>query len=180
MPAIPTQPNRVTRVVSAWNKLFFVGSALSDFTIASLNRGKAGFPRPDPWKTLGYSMPRRIVLIVQGQALIRMSAVHMVEDAGFSALEAGNADDAIKLLENRSDIAAVFTGISLSGSMDGMKLAHAIRGRWPPVHLIVTSGSDLKDKLPLNGVFVRLPYTYEDIAAALHALFEPDTPPVIC
>jgi CheY-like chemotaxis protein len=145
-----------------------------------MNPGKAGFPRPDALHMHGYSMAKPVVLIVQAQAIIRMSAVHIVEDAGFSALEAGNADDAIKLLESRSDIAAVFTGISLSGSMDGLKLAHAIRDRWPPVHLIVASGSALKGELPANGVFIRIPYAHEDIATALHALFEPDTPAADC
>lgn len=63
-------------------------------------------------------MDKPIVLIVDGEALIRVSAVHMVEDAGFSALEASNTDDAIKLFESRRDIQAVFTDINMSGSMD--------------------------------------------------------------
>lgn len=156
-----------------------MGSPLRDIRSVVADPAKAGFiPAVVPARDVAAAPP--LVLIVQAQAIIRMSAVHMVEDAGFSALEAGNADDAITLLETRADIAAVFTGISLSGSMDGMKLAHAIRGRWPPVHLIVASGRDLTGQLPANGIFIRIPYCQEDVAAALHALFEPDTPPVVC
>ncbi len=117
------------------------------------------------------TMEKAVVLVVESEALIRLSAVHIVEDAGFSVLEAGNADEAIVILESRNDIRAVFTGNTMSGSMDGLKLAHAIRGRWPPIHLIVTSARDLKDKLPANGRFIRKPYAAEHVTTALSELF---------
>ena len=116
-------------------------------------------------------MTKPVVLIVECEALIRISAVHIVEDAGFSVLEACNADDAIRLLESRSEIRAVLTGVNMPGSMDGLKLAHAIRGRWPPVHLIVTSGLDVRDRLPINSRFIRKPYSAEHIRIALSELF---------
>jgi CheY-like chemotaxis protein len=122
-------------------------------------------------------MEKAAVLIVDAEALIRISAVHMVEDAGYSAVQAANADEAIQLLERRRDIRAVFTDINMSGSMDGLRLAHAIRGRWPPIHLIVTSGLDLTDKLPANGRFIRKPYSAEQVTAALRELFRHSTFP---
>jgi CheY-like chemotaxis protein len=73
-------------------------------------------------------------LIVEDEALIRMNAVQMVEDAGYVALEASNADDAIAILKSRRDIGAVFTDVNMSGSTSRLKLAHAIRHRWPPIH----------------------------------------------
>lgn len=114
-----------------------------------------------------------VVLIVEDEALIRMGAVQMVEDAGFSVVEACNADEAIKILESRKDIRAVFTDINMSGSMDGWKLAHAIRDSWPPLHLILTSGAFLpgEQKLPARGLFISKPYTAEQITAALQELF---------
>jgi len=115
-------------------------------------------------------MAKPIVLIVEEDGLIRMSAVHMIEDAGYPVVEACNADEAIGILERHSDIRVVFTDINMSGSMDGLKLAHAIRNRWPPIHLIVASGLNMQDKLPANGRFVRKPYTAEDITTALDEL----------
>jgi two-component system, response regulator PdtaR len=94
-------------------------------------------------------------------------------------VEACNADDAIGILERRSDIRVVFTDISMSGSMDGLKLAHAIRNRWPPIHLIVASGLDRRDKLPANGRFVRKPYTAVDVTAVLDELFGHNPAPSI-
>jgi CheY-like chemotaxis protein len=121
-------------------------------------------------------MDKPLVLIVEGEALIRLSAVHIIEDAGYAALEACNADEAVVLLEGRGDIRAVFTDIRMSGSMDGLKLAHAIRGRWPPIHLLVTSGADLPDdlKLPEKGRFIRKPYDAEQITAVLREFFGVD------
>jgi two-component system, response regulator PdtaR len=118
-------------------------------------------------------MDKAVVLVVEDEALIRMSAVHMVEDAGFMVVEACDADEAIAILESRPDIRAVFTDINMSGSMDGWKLAHAIRGRWPPIHLIVTSGLYVPEEgqLPAKGLFIRKPYSAEQVTAALRDLF---------
>jgi CheY-like chemotaxis protein len=76
---------------------------------------------------------RQVVLIVEGKALVRMTAVGMVEEAGFEVLEATNADEAILLLEARRDITVIFTDIEMPGSIDGLRLAAAVRGRWPPI-----------------------------------------------
>jgi CheY-like chemotaxis protein len=119
-------------------------------------------------------MDKAVVLVVEDEALIRMSAVQMVEDAGFMAVEACNADEAIELLESRADVRAVFTDINMSGSMDGWKLAHAILGRWPPIHLIVTSGLYIPEEgqLPAKSLFIRKPYSAEQVTTALRELFD--------
>jgi hypothetical protein len=59
----------------------------------------------------------------------------------------------------------------MDGSMDGLKLAHAIRGRWPPIHLIVTSGRAIQGELPANGRFIRKPYSAHQLCDALRGLF---------
>ena len=86
---------------------------------------------------------RQVVLIVEDEALVRMTALDMIEEAGFEILEATNADEAILLLEARRDITVVFTDIEMPGSMNGLRLAEAIRGRWPPIkssrHRVITS-----------------------------------------
>ena len=80
------------------------------------------------------------VLIVEDELMLRMRAVDIVEDAGFTALEAVNADDALTLLESRSDIRLLFTDIQMPGSMDGLKLAYAVHERWPSIKIILVSG----------------------------------------
>jgi CheY-like chemotaxis protein len=81
-----------------------------------------------------------VVLVVEDEMLLRMRAVDMVEDAGFTAVEAVDADEAVAILESRSDIALLFTDIQMPGSMDGLRLAHAVHERWPPIKIILVSG----------------------------------------
>jgi two-component sensor histidine kinase len=80
------------------------------------------------------------VLVVEDEMLLRMRAVDMVEDAGFNPIEAINADDALAILESRSDIELLFTDIQMPGSIDGLKLAYAVHERWPLIKIILVSG----------------------------------------
>jgi len=71
------------------------------------------------------------VLIVEDDQLLMALTAGIVEDAGFEAIQAGNADQAVAILKARSDIALLLTDVDMPGSMDGVKLAHAVRDRWP-------------------------------------------------
>jgi CheY-like chemotaxis protein len=115
---------------------------------------------------------RPIILIVEDEFLLRMNAAEMIQDAGFDVVEAGNADEAIAILEARPDIHVVFTDIQMPGSMDGLKLARFVRGRWPPIKIIATSGNVvIRDgDLPEGGVFLPKPYTFDSIATTLREL----------
>ena len=112
---------------------------------------------------------RTVVLVVEDDFLIREYAVEVINEAGFEAIEAANADEAIRILESRSDIRIVFTDVHMPGSIDGLKLAHAIRDRWPPIKLIVTSGqmNVPESALPAGGRFFSKPYQPSEIARAL-------------
>ena len=111
------------------------------------------------------------VLIVEDEPLVRFCAVQTVEEAGFDVIEAANADEAIAILESRQDIRVVFTDIHMPGSMDGLKLAHAVRDRWPPIKIIVTSGRGGvgPGDLPDGGRFFAKPYDPGAIKDALRA-----------
>jgi two-component sensor histidine kinase len=80
------------------------------------------------------------VLIVEDEMVLRMRAVDIVEDAGYTPIEAVNADDALAILESRSDIEMLFTDIQMPGSIDGLKLAHAVHERWPLIKIMIVSG----------------------------------------
>ena len=72
--------------------------------------------------------------------MLRMSAVDMVEDAGYTPLEAQDAAEAVAILESRSDVALICTDIQMPGQMDGVGLAYAVHERWPTIGIIVVSG----------------------------------------
>jgi CheY-like chemotaxis protein len=89
---------------------------------------------PDP-----SSVPA-VVLVVEDEMLLRMRAVDMVEDAGYTPIEAVDADQAVAILESRSDVALLLSDIQMPGSMDGLRLAHAVHDRWPGIKIILVSG----------------------------------------
>jgi DNA-binding NtrC family response regulator len=113
-----------------------------------------------------------VVLVVEDEPLQRMLAVDLVEDAGFVAIEAENADVAMLTLDHRSDIQAVFTDIDMPGSIDGLKLAACVRDRWPPIEIIVTSGKAARApaELPMGSVFLPKPYDPGRLTALLREM----------
>jgi CheY-like chemotaxis protein len=80
------------------------------------------------------------VLVVEDEMLLRMLAVDMVEDAGYTSVEAVDAYEAFAILKSRSDIALLFTDIQMPGSMDGLQLAHSVSAHWPTIKIIIVSG----------------------------------------
>ena len=110
-----------------------------------------------------------VVLVVEDEPLLRMAAVDMIEAAGFDVVEAADATEAVLILESRLDIRIVFTDIDMPRGIDGMKLAAAIRDRWPPIQIIVTSGhlTPASADLPENSLFFSKPYKEKEIIDAL-------------
>jgi CheY-like chemotaxis protein len=114
------------------------------------------------------------VLVVEDESLVRMVALEAIKVAGFRAYAAANADEAISILERQCDIRVVFTDINMPGSMDGIRLAHCVRDRWPSLQFIVTSAlSKFRDaELPRGSVFVSKPYLPVQIIRNIEKLSE--------
>jgi two-component system, response regulator PdtaR len=110
-----------------------------------------------------------VILVVEDHPLVRMAVLAVLVEAGFEALEASSAAEAIQALEARSDIRLVFTDAGMSGAMDGIELAHYIRNRWPPVKLIVASGrKEISSReLPAGARFFHKPYRETSIVEAM-------------
>jgi CheY-like chemotaxis protein len=117
---------------------------------------------------------RPVVLVVEDDHLLRLDAADMIAAAGFDVVEAANADEAIAILESRNDITVVFTDIQMPGSMDGLKLARAVRGRWPPIKIVTTSGQRIVEEidLPEGGRFLPKPYSPVQVRGVLHEVMQ--------
>jgi two-component sensor histidine kinase/ActR/RegA family two-component response regulator len=121
------------------------------------------------------------VLVVEDEMVLRMRAVDIVEDAGFTAVEATNADQAISVLEARSDISLLFSDIQMPGSMDGLKLAHAVHERWPQIKIILVSGqiTPSSDEKPENSRFFGKPIDSKEMIAELQDMIGAGTLEVV-
>ncbi|MGR4932274.1 response regulator [Bradyrhizobium sp. CAR08] len=109
---------------------------------------------------------------VEDETFIRMDVVDTLRAAGFDVLEAANADEAIQMLERNPDICLIFTDVDMPGSMNGLKLAAAVRDRWPPVRIIATSGhvKIRAGDLPGGARFIPKPYQSAQIIDAIREL----------
>ncbi len=112
------------------------------------------------------------VLIVEDEVLVRLELVDLIEDAGFKVYEASNADEAIQIMEVNTDIKILITDVDMPGSMDGLKLSHFVRDRWPPVRIVVASGHVRvkSTELPEQGVFLNKPYEMPRIRELLSSI----------
>ena len=112
-----------------------------------------------------------IILIVEDELLLSMDISEALEDAGYAVIAVANADEAIKVLESRDNVRTIFTDIDLPGSMDGLKLAAAVRDRWPPIHIIVTTGmrAPHRDEIPTNSMFIAKPYRNAEVLEAVRS-----------
>ena len=109
------------------------------------------------------------ILVVENEALVRLELADRLTRSGLIVLVASDADEAIVMLDAHPEIEVLFTDVRMPGSMDGVRLAHHVRGRWPPVKIIVASGmlgAGARD-LPGGSLFLSKPYTPETLEDAL-------------
>jgi DNA-binding NtrC family response regulator len=113
-----------------------------------------------------------VVLIVEHDDLLKFVTADIMRDAGFVALQASDADEAIAILETRHDVVLLLTSVTMPGSMDGLGLAHAVCKRWPAIKTIIASsqvrliGSDLT----AGSRFILKPYHAQKMISEIHAL----------
>jgi CheY-like chemotaxis protein len=108
-------------------------------------------------------IPKRIapvILVVEDEALVRLAAVGMLEDAGFCMIEAASGDQALELLATDSDVQLLFTDVTMPGAIDGLALARQVRDRWPHIAIMVVSAKRMPQtgELPLGSRFEQKPY----------------------
>jgi two-component system, response regulator PdtaR len=108
------------------------------------------------------------VLVVEDEPLVLMDVAATIREVGFRVYEATNADDAIGLLAEYSNIRAIVTDVDMPGSMDGVMLAHYAHS-FRRLKIIVTSGQReiaAKD-LPPGAIFLGKPCRPDRLIATL-------------
>jgi CheY-like chemotaxis protein len=118
--------------------------------------------------------PTPVVLVVEDEPLLRLYAVGVLEDAGFTVADAVNSEAALKILELRPDVRLLFTDIQLPGGPDGMDLAREVHERWPNVRLVITSGRSRPEQaeIPNDGHFIAKPYLPSELVREVGDLLQ--------
>lgn len=122
---------------------------------------------------MGQSTPigSRSILIVEDEALIRHDLIDFFEHAGWQVFDAGDADEAIAILDERADVRVVLTDVDMPGTMDGLKLAHYVRERFPPTVLFIVSGNTplRPEDLPARATFLPKPFDHHRLLRQIEA-----------
>ena len=109
------------------------------------------------------------ILIVEDEVLTNEYLEFVLEEAGYEAIPAASADEAIAVLEHREDVDLVVTDINLPGGLNGLQLAALVRNRWPAINIIVVTGYNAprKEEIPLGSLFVPKPYSAQKMIEAV-------------
>jgi two-component system, response regulator PdtaR len=119
---------------------------------------------------------RPVVVIAEDEALLRMTAADILDEAGYETIQAADADAALAILKCRPDVSVLFTDIQMPGPLDGLELARLVHERWPEVLLLITSGNTFPPRgaIPDDGRFLRKPYRAAEIVGQIDELVRRD------
>ncbi len=130
----------------------------------------SGMPDPLP-------KARALILVVEDEALVRMTLVGVLEDAGFKVIEAVHADEALRVLEAVSDIQAVVTDVEMPrGSINGFELARRVRTERQEIGILIASGraAPKAGDLPDGALFIGKPVHPATLVHLLKTLLCPN------
>lgn len=122
----------------------------------------------------------RCALVVEDDALIRMDAAAILEDAGYRVLEAGGSDEALAVLADHcTEIDVLFTDVDMPGSINGFGLAREAARFWPHMNILVASGrhTPAPGDMPDGAVFVNKPFSAEVVHGRLREILPDDQTP---
>ena len=119
---------------------------------------------------MGRSSTQRTILVVEDEFFIRVSAVAILEDAGFFVLEAKNSLEALDILSRHSETDVLMTDVRMPGLMDGLALVAQVQIDHPTIRCIVVSGNTSAEQARNAGAFgfVAKPYLAKSIVQAAH------------
>jgi CheY-like chemotaxis protein len=109
------------------------------------------------------------VLVVDDDVLLRMFAVDVLRDEGYTVLEAGTANEALKVMSGASAVNILFTDVQMPGGMDGFALIRLVHILWPYTSVLLTSGGLVpsSDDLQESDRFIGKPYRPVDLVAEI-------------
>ena len=118
--------------------------------------------------------PPPTVLVVEDDVLVRMVVAAYLRECGFNVVEAGDAREAIRVLETDIQVDIVFSDVNMPGDMDGFGLAQWVRRERPGLKIILTSGAARTAKeaghLCEHGPILAKPYDHGDLERKIRAL----------
>ena len=121
-------------------------------------------------------MAERTILVVEDEQMVRMPIAEYLRECGYTVLEAGDAGEAIALVDASDHIDAVFSDVQMPGKMDGFGLARWITQNHPEVPVLLTSGYNSARSLSAEATgkarLIEKPYSQAQVARRIEALID--------
>lgn len=126
---------------------------------------------------IGASGTGQTVLLVDDEAMIRMLIVEVLQEAGYTSIEAGDGPSAMRAIESDARIDLLITDVGLPGGMNGRQLADAVRVKRAGLKtLFVTGYADNaaigNGQLELGMEVIIKPFVMSGLAAKIADMLE--------
>jgi DNA-binding response OmpR family regulator len=130
-------------------------------------------PNPDPTAPTERP-PTHTILVVEADIRLRTAVAEYLRQCGFRVLQAGDADEALALLDAAAPIHVLFADVAITGSLDGFGLARRVREILPAVRVILSTGTarTARDAAALceEQRLLPKPYNHEELARRIRML----------
>jgi DNA-binding NtrC family response regulator len=112
------------------------------------------------------------ILVTEVDAVVRMTTVDLLTEAGYQTIEARDAQEALALLAEHPSVQLLITGRRLPGDVDGVSLAHIARRYRPDLGIIITTGGSSLEpaNLPAGAQLLQKPYGFDTLLREVQRL----------
>ena len=109
------------------------------------------------------------VIVVDDEPILRFMFSEVLQDAGYTVLDAPTADEALAMLERGCEARVVVTDVHMPGELNGFELAKVICRPWPHIGVVLVSGRlrPSEDELPDESRFLSKPVSPESLTSTV-------------
>ena len=105
-----------------------------------------------------------IALVVEDDQMQRELVAMLLEECDMGVIQCESAETALEVLNKLgTSLSMLYTDVNLSGSMNGVDLAHIAAKEYPDIHVVVASGKALPKDLPHQALFMPKPWLTLDL-----------------
>jgi DNA-binding NtrC family response regulator len=119
------------------------------------------------------------IVIVEDEPILRELMREILSEVGAQCVAFSTADDAlVHMLTSDTQCVLIIADHGLPGQVQGAEMVELVRGRWPEIPSVITSGwADSFIGLPQGTHFLAKPWTLEELVMTVAHLLQPGVPP---
>jgi DNA-binding response OmpR family regulator len=118
------------------------------------------------------------IIVIEDDPTLRSLLVGIVEEIGANVAAFETADNALTyLLQAHGQCRLAIVDHGVPGQIQGTEFIEMVRGKWPSVAAILTSGYLIDPKtVPASTIYLHKPWSIDDLVIAMASLLQPGYP----